>query len=96
MTRCTALPVYDYYSNNLKRIEIERDPIQVYNFHSNNYEHTKIFGPFWQDLEQNITDSISANIVSYAISVVPVESVSPEINVTLLPVARSLLFILVQ
>ena len=27
--RCTALPVYDYYSNTLKRIEIEWDTIPV-------------------------------------------------------------------
>ena len=29
VARCTALPVYDYHSNNLKRIEIEWDPIPV-------------------------------------------------------------------
>ena len=27
--RCIAFPVYDYFSNNLKRIEIEWDPIKV-------------------------------------------------------------------
>ncbi|CAI8001974.1 hypothetical protein GBAR_LOCUS3291, partial [Geodia barretti] len=29
VVRCTAVPVYDYYSNNLKRIEIEWNPIEV-------------------------------------------------------------------
>ena len=29
VTGCTALPVYDYYSNNLTRIEIEWDPVLV-------------------------------------------------------------------
>ena len=39
---------------------------------------------FWQDLEQNITNSISANIESYAISIVSVESAAPEMNVTIM------------
>ena len=36
---------------------------------------------FCQDLGENITDGISANIVGYTISVVPVESAAPEISI---------------
>lgn len=39
---------------------------------------------FWQDLGENITDSISANVVNYTISIVPVESSVPERNITIM------------
>ena len=39
---------------------------------------------YWQNLEEDITDGISANIVSYSISAVPVEIAGLEINVTIM------------
>ena len=81
--RCVAYPVYDYFSNNLKRIEIEWDPIQVrcISFvRSLNVEH---FFINIQDTGEFITAGIPASIEKYIISTVPFDFTLPENNITL-------------
>ena len=81
VARCTALPVYDYYSNNLKRIEIEWDPIPV-------CQTLPIFSHYnqllsLQDAGEDITASITASVQEYIVSAVPIGISAPAINVTL-------------
>ena len=81
-SRCVAFPVYDYFSNNLKRIEIEWDPIQVGYIsivRSLDVEHFHII----QDTGEYITAGIPASIEKYIISTVPVDFTLPENNITL-------------
>ena len=77
--RCIAYPVYDSFSNNLKRIEIEWDPIQV-RCMSLNVKHLSII---IQDTSEYITASVPASIEKYIISTVPVDFTLPENNKTL-------------